>query len=108
MKCTIKGRYSPQEYEHTNRTDQKNKGGGSTSDFLKIQELSKTEAALLEAKIYPRTITRLIREYSEEVILDKAQYWRGRKLVRAIEEDWKPDEKEDPARSYNQGEFADF
>jgi len=88
--------------------------GGGTRQNSKIQTpfndkpISEAEKALLDAAIYPRTIKRLTLDYSGEIILEKAKYWREGKLVRAIEEDWQPEEKTDPAHSYNQGQFADF
>ena len=99
--------------EHTKEHTKLTVGGGRAQSISKTEtptnkNISKAEKALLDAQIYARTIKRLVRDYSEEVILEKAKYWREGKLVRAIEEDWQPGNKEDPARRYNQGQFADF
>ena len=95
---------TPESAEHTNRTDQKNISGDWPP------EISKSENALLNAKVFPRTITRLIREYSEERILQKAAHFTGGKLVRAIEENWSlPRRKHSSGeQDYQAGQFADF
>jgi len=96
----------PTTQEHTNRTDQMNSNSNRAS-------ISKSEKALLDAQVFPRKVAKLIREYSEEFILQKAKHFTGGELVRAIEEDWQPREKQRSAGRggvYDPklGEYANF
>ena len=75
------GSYVPQNIPY--RTDHQNNSGDSNS-------ISKSEKALLNAKVYPRTIKRLIEEFPEDRILQKLEHFAEGELVRAIEEDWQP------------------
>ena len=94
---------TPESAEHTNRTDHKNIGGDSPP------QISISEKALLDARVYPRTIMRLIEAFPEQRILQKAAHWKGGKLVRAIEENWElPRQKGSGERDYAAGQFADF
>ena len=94
---------TPTTQEHPNRTDQKNTSISSTP-------ISKTETALLDAGVYPRTVTRLIREYPEDRILQKVRHFAQGELVRAIEENWSlPKQKHSRGeQDYRAGQFANF
>lgn len=61
---------------------------GGTPLNSKNSQISKAEKALLDAGVYPRSATLLMRDYSEEVILEKAKHWEGGALVDAIRENW--------------------
>ncbi len=92
---------SPTSQEHTNEQTRGTINSSKAS-------ISKIEKLLLDANVYPRSITRIIREYSEDRILRKAAHWKGGELVRAIEEDWQPKARGSAAPDYAQGQFADF
>lgn len=98
---SVPSEVTPASPEHTNRTDQKNFNSDTAS-------ISKTEKALLDADVYPRTMKRLIEGFPEDRIMDKVQHFTGGELVRAIEEDWIPKAQGSTKNKYASGQFADF